>query len=403
MGENMKKRFVQTLITVFVMSSLIVTPVLATPQEDAQSLETQKEELEGQAADINSQLVGLLVSYDALQKDMADQEQKITQAQSDLEEAQAKEQKQYEDMKLRIKYIYEQGDTSAFEALVTAKSYAELVSKTEYVQNVHSYDRKKLKEYVETKEKVEALKTELEAGQADMEVMAADLSQQQTNLENTLADMRSRIADFDSRLADAKAQAAAQLDQLTEATQNVVASAQTGNGGGGKPSSSTNNSTQKPGNNTNNNVANNGNTENQSNSQGGGSSNNSAPPATKPGNASLGQQIANRGCEYVGNPYEYGGTSLTNGIDCSAFVQAIHRQFGISTPRDSWGQLSGGKAVAYSDIMPGDVVVYSNHVAIYIGGGKIVHASNSKPYPAGGIKISSPWNYRTVLGVRRYW
>ncbi|MEA4820573.1 MAG: hypothetical protein VB117_18305, partial [[Clostridium] scindens] len=213
----MKKRFVQTLITVFVMSSLIVTPVLATPQEDAQSLETQKEELEGQAADVNSQLVGLLVSYDALQKDMADQEQKITQAQSDLEEAQAKEQEQYEDMKLRIKYIYEQGDTSAFEALVTAKSYSELVNKTEYVQNVHSYDRKKLKEYVETKEKVEALKTELEAGQADMEVMAADLGQQQTNLENTLADMRSRIADFDSQLADAKAQAAAQLDQLTEA------------------------------------------------------------------------------------------------------------------------------------------------------------------------------------------
>ena len=137
----MKKRFVQTLITVFVMSSLIVTPVLATPQEDAQSLETQKEELEGQAADINSQLVGLLVSYDALQKDMADQEQKITQAQSDLEEAQAKEQKQYEDMKLRIKYIYEQGDTSAFEALVTAKSYAELVSKTEYVQYVHIISR----------------------------------------------------------------------------------------------------------------------------------------------------------------------------------------------------------------------------------------------------------------------
>ena len=150
-------------------------------------------------------------------------------------------------------------------------------------------------------------------------------------------------------------------------------------------------------------MANNGNSGNHSNSQGGGSSNNSVPPASKPSNASLGQQIANRGCEYVGNPYEYGGTSLTNGIDCSAFVQAIHRQFGISTPRDSWGQLSAGKAVAYSDIMPGDVVVYSNHVAIYIGGGKIVHASNSKPYPAGGIKISSPWNYRTVLGVRRYW
>lgn len=400
----MRKRLIKALITVFVMSSLIVTPVLATPDEDAQDLETQKEELEGQAADVSSQLVGLLVSYDALQKDMADQEQKISQAQSDLEAAQAKEQEQYEDMKLRIRYIYEQGDTSAFEALVTAKSYAELVNKTEYVQNVHKYDRKKLKEYVETKEKVETLKTELEAGKADMEVMAADLGQQQTNLENTLADMRSRIADFDSQLADAQAQASAQLEQLTEATQNVVVSAQTGNGGAGKPSSPGGNSGQKPNSNTGGNVSNNGNSGNNSKPQNGGSSNNNTPPAaTTPGNASLGQQIANRGCEYVGNPYQYGGTSLTNGIDCSAFVQAIHRQFGISTPRDSWGQLGGGKAVAYSDIMPGDVVVYSNHVAIYIGGGRIVHASNSKPYPAGGIKISSPWNYRTVLGVRRYW
>ena len=122
-----------------------------------------------------------------------------------------------------------------------------------------------------------------------------------------------------------------------------------------------------------------------------------------PGNASLGQQIANRACQYVGNPYKYGGTSLTNGADCSGFVMSVHALFGISTPRDSWGQLAGGKAVNYSDMLPGDVIVYSNHVAIYIGGNQIVHASNSAPYPAGGIKISSPPNYRTVLGVRRYW
>ena len=105
----------------------------------------------------------------------------------------------------------------------------------------------------------------------------------------------------------------------------------------------------------------------------------------------------------MGNPYKYGGTSLTNGADCSGFVMSVHALFGISTPRDSWGQLAGGKAVNYSDMLPGDVIVYSNHVAIYIGGNQIVHASNSAPYPAGGIKISSPPNYRTVLGVRRYW
>ena len=124
--------------------------------------------------------------------------------------------------------------------------------------------------------------------------------------------------------------------------------------------------------------------------------------SSKPGNASLGQQIANKGCEYIGNKYVYGGNSLTNGIDCSGFVQQIHAKFGISTPRTSSAIRSGGKAVAYADRMPGDVICYSGHVAIYIGNNTIVHASNEKPYPAGGIKTSSI-GYRTVLAVRRYW
>ena len=123
---------------------------------------------------------------------------------------------------------------------------------------------------------------------------------------------------------------------------------------------------------------------------------------SKPGNASAGQKIANKGCEYIGNPYVYGGNSLTNGIDCSGFVQQIHAKFGISTPRNSTSLRYGGKAVAVSDMMPGDVVCYEGHVAIYIGGGQIVHASNSKPYPAGGIKTFNAY-YRTIVAVRRYW
>ena len=122
-----------------------------------------------------------------------------------------------------------------------------------------------------------------------------------------------------------------------------------------------------------------------------------------PSDASLGQAIANKGCEYIGNKYVYGGNSLTNGIDCSGFVQQIHAKFGISTPRTSSSLRYGGKAVSYSDMLPGDVLCYSGHVAIYIGNNTIVHASNSAPYPRGGIKTSSPANYRTVLAVRRYW
>ena len=94
---------------------------------------------------------------------------------------------------------------------------------------------------------------------------------------------------------------------------------------------------------------------------------------------------------------------MTNGIDCSGFVQQIHAKFGIYTPRTSSALRFGGKYVSRSEMLPGDVVCYSGHVAIYIGGGKIVHASNSRPYPAGGIKISDNYAYRTVLAIRRYW
>lgn len=414
----MKRRFGQALITTLVMSSLVAAPVMAAP-DSVDNLEGQKQAVEAQAADVNARLVSLLVQFDALKQDMAGQKERIAQAESDYKVASEKEQEQYEAMKLRIQYMYEQGDTSFLETVVSAKSYSDLVNKAEYVQKVHSYDRKMLKEYVDTKNEVASLKEELESGEAEMEAMAEDLSSQQTNLEGTLSEMRSQIADFDTQLAAAKEEAAEQLGALTQDTENMTASIDNGGtdeapasskpssggdtnnagtGGTSKPSGNTNNNTSKPSNNNNASKPsnNNSNTSKPSNNNGGNSTN-------KPSNASLGQQIASKACTYVGNPYVYGGTSLTNGADCSGFVQSVHKLFGISTPRDSWGQLAGGKAVSYSNILPGDVIVYSDHVAIYIGGNQIVHASNSKPYPAGGIKISSPANYRTVLGVRRYW
>ena len=382
-------------------------------------LEGQKQAVEAQAEDVNARLVSLLVQFDALKQDMAGQKERIAQAEKDYKEASEKEQEQYEAMKLRIQYMYEQGDTSFLETVVSASSYSDLVNKAEYVQKVHSYDRKMLKEYVDTKNEVASLKEELESGEAEMEAMAEDLSGQQANLEGTLSDMRSQIADFDTQLAAAKEEAAQQLGELTEDTENMTASIDNSGSddgaGGGKPSSggSTGGAaagqTSKPTGNTGGSTgsSSNNNTSKPSNNNGGSNtskpSNNNSGNTSKPSNASLGQQIASKACTYVGNPYVYGGTSLTNGADCSGFVQSVHRLFGISTPRDSWGQLAGGKAVTYSNILPGDVIVYSDHVAIYIGGNQIVHASNSKPYPAGGIKISSPANYRTVLGVRRYW
>ena len=460
----MKVRVVRALIASVAVSTLFVTtafvtPVFAEPENQVETLENQKSEVEAQADSVNSQLVSLLVSYKALQQDIENQQVRIGEVGQDLAVAQENEQKQYEDMKLRIKYMYENGDASFAEAILTATSYSDLVNKSEYVEKVHGYDRNKLMEYVQTKEEVANLKTELEGEQADMEVMAQEMNSQKTNLESTLTQMRAQIADFDTQLANAQAEADAKVARMQEEQQlaqsksenqvgnvssanQVVSAANTGTtkptGGNTTPStgstttpSTGNTGAQKPagGNTTpstgNTTTPSTGNVSTTTPSTGNtgtatpttgntgttttGNTGTTTKPSTgsssntsKPSNASVGQKIANKGCEYIGNPYVYGGNSLTNGIDCSGFVQQIHAKYGISTPRNSTSLRYGGKAVAVSDMMPGDVVCYEGHVAIYIGGGQIVHASNSKPYPAGGIKTSNAY-YRTIVAVRRYW
>ena len=109
--------------------------------------------------------------------------------------------------------------------------------------------------------------------------------------------------------------------------------------------------------------------------------------------------------QFVGNPYRYGGNSLTRGIDCSGFTQQIMAKFGYCISRTSSSLAGDGRAVSTSNLRAGDLVFYGdggsiNHVALYIGGGQVVHASNSAPYPRGGIKISNV-NYRTPICARR--
>ena len=110
----------------------------------------------------------------------------------------------------------------------------------------------------------------------------------------------------------------------------------------------------------------------------------------------LGKKVAQFACQYIGNPYVYGGTSLTNGTDCSGFTYRVYQNFGYTLPRTSAEQRSSGTGVEYSQAQPGDLICYSGHVGIYIGDGKIVHASSSTT----GIIVSKA-TYRTILAVRR--
>lgn len=110
-----------------------------------------------------------------------------------------------------------------------------------------------------------------------------------------------------------------------------------------------------------------------------------------------GEDIVAYALQFVGNRYVYGGSSLSKGTDCSGFVMRVYEEFGYELPRSSYYQRSAGVNVSEEDIQPGDIVCYSGHVAIYMGDGKIVHASNAKE----GIKVSDDYTYRKVLSIRR--
>jgi len=116
-----------------------------------------------------------------------------------------------------------------------------------------------------------------------------------------------------------------------------------------------------------------------------------------PPTGGTGQDVVNYAVQFVGNPYVLGGSSLTNGIDCSNFVMRVYEPFGVSLPHNSYQLRSVGYEVSASEIQPGDIICYSGHVSIYIGNGQCVHAANSED----GIKISPKWNYTHVITIRR--
>lgn len=353
-------------------------------QSKISGIESQKSALSSEVSSLNDDLTDTLLNIEVLESDLADKEAEIEQAQKDYEAAKATEEQQYDSMKKRIQYLYETGQESYLEMLLTSDSVADLVNKVDYAEELQEYDRRLLDEYKAAKQAVIDLQAQLEEEKQELLEMEEQLKQEKANLESVIAQKKSQIADFDSQLSAAKAKVSeyqkkikeqnAQIKQLQkeEEAKRKAAAAQSSTSSAGSSTAS-------------------------SGSTSGYSSKSSGKTATVSGGGG-GSSIASTGLRYVGNPYVYGGNSLTNGTDCSGFVHLIYAACGISTPRDSNSLAGGGRAVSESEMLPGDVVCYYGHVGIYIGNGQIVHAST----PSSGIKVSNMY-YRSIRCVRRYW
>ena len=341
------------------------------------NLENKKEEIEGELDTKNEELVNLMVDVGILEKEIDQNEKQLKQVKKDLKTAQKNEKKQYQAMKKRIKFMYERGDSAVISSLLESKSMADMLNRVEYFNEVYDYDRNLLDNYEKTRKQVEDLKAQVEDEKKELETAKDDLKQQQKQLETAMANLRSQQANADTQIANAKSLASEYQKTITEQNkiiqqQQAAAAASRSSGG----SSGGSGGTSKP---------------NSNASVPGGNLN---PPKTT--NVS-GSDVVNYAMQFVGKPYVWGGKDPNTGADCSGFTSYVYAHFGISIPSFSGAQRSCGQEVSYANAQAGDLICYAGHVAIYMGGGKIVHAKGT----AYGIVGNDNATYKTIITVRR--
>lgn len=418
---------------------------LAAQESKINNLEDQKQTLSAEIDQLDSDLVNIMVEIEILDGELSDKEAQIEQTKADLAVAEENKQKQYEAMKKRIQYLYEKGGDDAWaQMLFQASDFTSLLNQAEYVQQMYDSDRNSLEEFKETVQQVKDLGDQLDSEKAELEEMNQEYQNRQASMQTQLEEKKVTSSDYDAQIAQAQNQAAqytelirqqnAEIQKIEEEEKKAAeeaarkaaeeaakkaaaeeaakkaqeeANKKAADEAAKKAAEASKKSSSTSGSNT---AASSGSSTSSKNNTSGSSS--SAATSKDNGSSSsgssgssgssvsynpTGQSVVNYACQFVGNPYVWGGTSLTNGADCSGFIMSIYAKFGVSLPHSSGAMAGCGRGVSYSEAMPGDIICYAGHVAIYMGGGQIVHASNEKD----GIKISGNAAYRPIVAVRR--
>lgn len=388
-------------------------------QDKLDDIDDQVNELEEEQAGINveiqnlsNEIAEIMASISLLEEEIEVKKEQIEQAKEDLAQAQRVEREQYEAMKVRIKEMYESGSSTYLDVLFSASTMQDMLNKADYVEKIHEYDRKVYENYQAARQNVEIQKERLETEESELEAAQDGLQEEMDSVEEARSELQAISSDYAVQISKAKQQAEiyktqikqrnAQIKQIEaeeEAKRKAEEEARKKAEEEARRKAEEEAKKKAQQNNQNNNTS-------DSNNK---NDNTTAPTAPAAGVSSAvkdsiaaangsakGKEIAAYACNFVGNPYVAGGTSLTKGADCSGFTQSVFKAYGYSLPRNSTSQRTVGKEVSYADAQPGDIICYPGHVAIYIGNGKIVHASSAKT----GIKISNAL-YRSILCVRR--
>ena len=334
----------------------------------------------------SAKLDEILAAQKKLQTDITNKQAEIEQNQKDLAAAQEKQQEQYDAMKKRIQFMYENSaEDNIWTAIIESNGITDMLNRIEYVSDVYDSDRALMDSYQAAVEQVKEIGTKLDNDMNELTAMQDDYEKQQADVEAAIVALENQKEQYASQIAQAQQQADNYQNIITAQGKNnqeqeaaaAAAAAARANSSSSSPSY-----------------------DGGGAGKGGSIASDYAAGGGKNPGASTGvsgSSVVSYAMQFVGNPYVWAGNSLTNGVDCSGFVHEVYAHFGISTPRYSQAFKSVGQAVSFDNIQPGDVVVYPGHVAIYAGGGVIVEAQSTKA----GITANRSVQCHTILAIRR--
>ena len=336
----------------------------------------------------SAKLDEILAAQKKLQKDITSKQAEIEQNQKDLAAAQEKQQEQYDAMKKRIQFMYENSaEDNIWTAIIESNGITDMLNRIEYVSDVYDSDRALMDSYQAAVEQVKEIGTKLDNDMNELTAMQDDYEKQQADVEAAIVALENQKEQYASQIAQAQQQAENYQNIIT-AQGKIIQEQEAAAAAAAAAAARANSSSSSPS------------YDGGGAGKGGSIAGDYAAGGGKNPGASTGvsgSSVVSYAMQFVGNPYVWGGNSLTNGVDCSGFVHEVYAHFGISTPRYSQAFKSVGQAVSFDNIQPGDVVVYPGHVAIYAGGGVIVEAQSTKA----GITANRSVQCHTILAIRR--